>query len=300
MELGWFAIDEATEVPKEYFDMLKTRLRLRLPDGSFPRYRGLLASNPAEGWVKETFIDQQLPNHAFIQSLPYDNPHLPPGYIEDLIQDLPDELVDQFIKGIWDILKTGLYVFPYQWIRAAVQRALEPGQPKEFGIDPGGGGDETAVVYREGPVASIVHTSRFKDTMQTAGAIGMLMKEYMPETSRIDSIGIGAGIYNRLKEQKFNVLSVVGGSEPRNKKRFLNARAENHWMLRERMEENNLDLPDDPVLQSQLGSIMYEPQSDRVIKIAPKKKGKSPNRAEALIYAFCKARKAKAKAWILD
>lgn len=305
LELGWFFIDEATEVPKEYFDMLKTRLRHRLPDGTFPRFRGLLASNPGEGWIKEIFVDQELPDHKFIPALPHDNPHLPPGYIDDLIRDLPVELVEQFIKGSWDIMKTGLYVFPYQWIRAAVQRELVPGEPKQAGIDPGGGGDETVGAFREGPVVTLPHRSRHKDTMQTVGELRAFLDEYRPETTRIDTVGIGAGIYDRLKELKYNVLSVVGGAAPRNKKKFLNARAENHWTLRDRMEEGDLDLPDDPVLQSQLGGIKYEIQSDKVIKIESKKTMKarnvtSPNRAEAVIYAFCKARKGKPEVWIVD
>jgi hypothetical protein len=71
LELGCFAIDEATEVEKQYFDLLKTRLSLRLPDGSLPLYRGLLAGNPEPGWVAETFVEQDTPDHEFIPAQPF-------------------------------------------------------------------------------------------------------------------------------------------------------------------------------------------------------------------------------------
>ena len=53
--LGWFFIDEAYEVPQETFINLAGALRGLLPNGQARPFHGLLASNPAPGWLQEVF-----------------------------------------------------------------------------------------------------------------------------------------------------------------------------------------------------------------------------------------------------
>lgn len=292
LQLGWFFIDEATEIQKPFFDLLKTRLRHDLPDGSFPRFRGLLASNPEAGWVRETFIDQSLPDHRFLPALPGDNPHLPPGYIEQMTQDLPPELVEKYIKGSWDVVLGNDYIFPYSLIKAAMERELQPSTPIEAGIDVARfGGDSNVVAIRWGPVVVIAYESAFQDTMRTTGEIALVLDKEEPEVSKVDSVGVGAGVYDRLREQDYSVSEIVGGATPRNTEKFLNARAENHWGFRERLEAENVDLPDNPRILSQMAGIKYDIQSDRRIKVESKedmkKRGmKSPDLVDAIIMAF--------------
>lgn len=109
-ELGWFAIDEASEVPEENFSMLKSRLSWRLPDKSYPHFFGLLASNPEAGWLKDTFVTPQrlgkpLLNHTFVQGLPCDNPYLPEDYAEELRLHNPPSWVKCYLDGSWDALE---------------------------------------------------------------------------------------------------------------------------------------------------------------------------------------------------
>jgi hypothetical protein len=52
------------------------------------------------------------------------------------------------------------------------------------------------------------------------------------------------------------VVPYNGGEAPIDKERFVNARAEDYWMLRERFEQGEIDIdPDDDKLAAQLGSI---------------------------------------------
>jgi hypothetical protein len=54
------------------------------------------------------------------------------------------------------------------------------------------------------------------------------------------------------------VVPYNGGGAPIDKERFVNARAEDHWTLRERFEQGGIDLdPDDEKLAAQLGSINW-------------------------------------------
>ena len=110
LEIGWFAIDEASETPFDNFQMLKSRLRWRLPDHDYPPFFGLLASNPEPGWVKDLFVTpsytgEPVENHAFIQALPTDNPHLPSDYVTELRKSNPDSWVKRYLDGSWSAME---------------------------------------------------------------------------------------------------------------------------------------------------------------------------------------------------
>jgi phage terminase large subunit-like protein len=106
LNLGWFGIDEATEASEDVFNMLKTRLRKKI-EGI--RYFGLLASNPEPGWVKDKFVSNPLSNSAYFQALPSDNPHLPEGYVQELINDLPQDWQASYINGFWDAFDSKIF-----------------------------------------------------------------------------------------------------------------------------------------------------------------------------------------------
>lgn len=110
LEIGWFAVDEASETNYEVNKMLKARLRWQLADGSYPRFFGLYASNPEPGWVKDTFVTPHatgspLDEHLFVQALVKDNPYLPPGYLEDLRRDNPADWVERYVEGSWEAME---------------------------------------------------------------------------------------------------------------------------------------------------------------------------------------------------
>ena len=110
LEIGWFGIDEASETMHENFQMLKSRMRWKLPDGTHPPYIGMLASNPEPGWVKDTFVTPQhlgepVPNHTFIQSLPTDNKYLPDGYVDMLREGNSESWVQRYLEGSWDVFE---------------------------------------------------------------------------------------------------------------------------------------------------------------------------------------------------
>lgn len=120
LEIGWFTIDEASETPHQNYQMLKSRLRWTLPDGTHPPYFGLLASNPEPGWVKDTFVTPQtlgepLFGHSFIQALPSDNPYLPSDYVTNLRRDNPASWVDRYLAGNWTAMEGQIWPeFDYQ------------------------------------------------------------------------------------------------------------------------------------------------------------------------------------------
>jgi hypothetical protein len=126
MELGWFAIDEASEVPKETFLLFMSRLRRRLSNGKFPPFYGIMATNPADCWLKDDFVlGGGGKDFIFVPSLPRDNPYLPPNYEKKLREQYPEDWVNRFLEGSWDELSGGDMVIPTEWIRRAVNREIE-------------------------------------------------------------------------------------------------------------------------------------------------------------------------------
>lgn len=110
LEIGWFFIDEASETPFANYNMLKSRLRWKLPNGTHPPYFGLLASNPEPGWVKDTFVipaqmGEPLEDHAFIKALPTDNFHLPKNYVSNLRKSNPESWVVRYLDGDWSAME---------------------------------------------------------------------------------------------------------------------------------------------------------------------------------------------------
>ena len=288
MELGWYAIDEASETSEKFFLMLASRLRLKLPG---IRYFGLLASNPDPGWLKYRFIDKKQAEHIFVPALPRDNPHLPPDYVARLQSVFPEEWQKRFIEGDWGAFEGTNNVFPYAAIRDALVSEAKASPPKEIGVDVARyGDDESIIAYREGAQFSILEVIRKSDLMSLTGRIVHHIKAKNPDATKIDADGMGAGVVDRLREQKYPVIEVHAGAKAKNSERFANQKAEIYWGFRERLLAGDVVLPDDLELQAQLTSCTYRIKSSGQIEITPKdemkKQGlKSPDRAEGIIYA---------------
>ncbi len=224
MELGWFAIDEASETTEKFFFMLSSRLRLKLIG---IRYFGLLGSNPDPGWLKHRFIDQKLSDHIFIPALPKDNPDLPPDYIKRLEDIFPPEWQQRFLEGDWTAFEGTNNVFPFSAIQAAMDRELEPGKPVEIGGDIARyGGDESVSVLRQGPKVKILWRERKIDLMTVTGKFVQDIKGNKPKGIKIDADGLGGGVVDRLREQGKEVVEIHGGAKPRDPEQVKNLTTE--------------------------------------------------------------------------
>jgi len=262
-------------------------------------YKGLLTCNPSPGWVKQKFIEQQLNDHVFIQSLPKDNPHLPKDYESKLREIYPPEWVKAMLEGDWDALEGGNFLFRYADIRKAVEREAVSGE-RSMGVDIAREGDDsTVVIVRDGNKVIHLETWVKTDLMQTTGKVFNLIEKYEVDPRRVnlDAVGIGAGVYDRLKEQKINVIGVIAGGEANDKEHFINSRAEMYSDLQKRFEEERISIPDDNDLVAQLSSIRFKIASDRRLQIISKEdmkrqyRVKSPDKADALALAFYEPRK---------
>ena len=106
-------------------------------------------------------------------------------------------------------------------------------------------------------------------------------------------MGIGYNFALHLADHGFPVLRFNAGHRAMDAERFANAKAEAYWGLREWMELGQVCRLNDLETEAQLSAILYRATPAGKTEIESKedarKRGQaSPDRAEALIMAFCK------------
>jgi len=201
-----------------------------------------------------------------------------PLWISRVLGEFPDVSNDTLIR--------------LSWIEAAQRRQLVPAGPRVLGVDVARqGSDETVIVDRNGPVARIYKVTMQEDTMQTTGRVVAALLDTGAVRAKVDAVGIGAGVVDRLKEMGKPVEEMQSGQAAQDSERFLNSRAEWWWGLRSRFESGDIDIDDDEELAAQLANIKYKFTSRGQIQIESKDEMKkrglsSPDRGDALMLAF--------------
>jgi phage terminase large subunit len=158
------------------------------------------------------------------------------------------------------------------------------------------GGDESVAYVRVGAKVVAADYWRNNDTMQSAGRIANLARQWNPRAIKVDEIGVGAGVVDRLREEKFPVIGVNVGEAAIDKENYYNRRSELYAGLAQRFRDGEISLPgEDPILLAQLCALKKEftpkgqmrlESKDDMRKRLPKMG--SPDRAEALMLAFAK------------
>jgi len=145
---------------------------------------------------------------------------------------------------------------------------------KWAGVDIAREGDDSSVfICRQGDKVFYVDEWAKTDTMETVGIILQKIEKFNlePKYVNLDAVGVGAGVYDRIREQKFYVNSIIAGGEPQDKEHYINIRAEMYDNLRKRFEEGTISIPDDQDLVAQLSSIRFKFASDKKLQIISKK-----------------------------
>lgn len=205
-----------------------------------------------------------------------------PTYITKVLGDFPDD----------DATENTL--IPYSWIEKAINRKLDETKPLELSCDVARfGNDSTVIMKRMGPVARIIKKVNKRGTMEVAGEVKRAYEDLGALNVKIDTIGIGAGVYDRLKEQGVKVISCNNSEKPskENENKFFNLRSEGYWILRELFKEGLIDIEENKFLVEELASIKYIMHSSGKIIIESKDEikkrlGRSPDFADALMYLF--------------
>ena len=222
-----------------------------------------------EGWIKEREEEWGVDS---------------PPYRVRVLGEFPDEGDDT--------------LFPLSWVEKAQEAEIEPGEGCEIGVDIARyGGDESVAYARRGNVVVAMEYWRGNDTMASAGRVAAMAKRVVASRIKVDEIGVGAGVLDRLRSDGLPAFGINVGTSPRDKEKYQMLRDELFFGLRERFRAGEISIPkEDGVLLSQLTALKYgylptgklkvESKDDMRKRRGTAKGWQSPDRADALMLAF--------------
>ena len=174
--------------------------------------------------------------------------------------------------------------------------------PVELGVDVGGGLDETVIRERRGLVAGREWRIRSDRPEKIAPLIMRALRESKATKVKIDSIGVGFGVIGELRnamkrgDHTADIIGVNVSTAARDKKKFINLRAEMWWTLGRDLSASggwdlsqmeNADITCAELLQPRWdldtsGRIRIESKDE----IRKRMSGRSTDHADALLLAY--------------
>lgn len=221
------------------------------------------------------------------------------GHIDDVAAAYGEESNVYRVRVLGEFPRSGdNTVIPLEWIEEAVHREVEPvAGDVMWGLDVARfGTDRTALVKRcRNHVLEKAKVWRNKDLMQTAGLVKLEYEntpsEEQPSSILVDSIGYGAGVVDRLREEGLPARGVNVAEMSTVKEEYQRLRDELWFRARGWFEEKDCLAVDDPVLAAELSTVQYAVNSAGKIKVESKddmrRRGlRSPDLADAFCLTF--------------
>jgi hypothetical protein len=313
-------VDEACGVPRTLFDAvdaLATNEAARVlaignPDDPASHFSTIC--QPGSGWhviridglASPNMTSEAVASHPRVAALydqlglkPFDEPVpdrlrsllISPLWIEERIHrwGANSPIFTAKVRGLFPDIGEDVLITP-SMIRAAQERELQPGHHKVLGVDVARyGSDRTIIALSQWPRTRVISDHAKLATTATTGYVIAAKRAHAAHEIRVDGVGVGGGVVDQLVAEGHDVVDMQAGAGAGDPERFLNARAEWYWGLRERFEAGAVDLdPDDDELAAQLGAIRYRftPRGQVVIESKDdlRKRGMpSPDRADAIM-----------------
>jgi hypothetical protein len=300
--------DEASGIPEEIFEVGEGAL-------STPGCLVILTGNPTR--VEGTFYNAFGKDRDIWERYHFNREDLDPTKYPFLDPHYPDRMAQKYGRdsNVYRVRVIGDFptadpdtLIPLWQVEAAVGREISPlpDDPYVIGVDVARFGDDESVMTERIGWNVVSQTAwRQQDTMQVAYRTNMAAKEHgklmKKPCSRIfvDTIGVGGGVADRLRDLGNDVVDVNVSEQPACKEDFRRLRDELYWELREAFEQGRISIseeaayPDgtrDSELVNQLASIKYKFKDNKLVvesKDDRKRRGlPSPDRAESLLMTF--------------
>jgi hypothetical protein len=221
--------------------------------------------------------------------------------VEGTDKAIYDQIIDEYgpdsnqarveIYGEFPLAEEGSFITTHL-VDAAFKRAKhkEDSAPIIIGVDPArSGADSTVIVVRQGRDILAIERHHGDHTMETVGNIIDAIERYKPVMTCIDEGGLGAGILDRLLEQRYKVRGVNFAWKAKNQKAHLNKRAEMWSAMREWLK--TASITEDRRLKDDLTGAKSLFTSSGAIQLESKKDMRSrglasPDSADALCMTF--------------
>ena len=286
--------DEASGVPEQVFEAAA---------GSMSGHNAvtLLLGNPvrSSGFFYDTHT-RLADEWTTFQVSCKDSPRVSDEYIQEMATRYGEDsnvyrirVLGEFPKGDDDT------VIPMDLLEQAVHRdvAPSPHAPIVWGLDVARfGSDRSALCKRQGnAVIEPIKTWKNLDLMQLTGAVvaeyQALGPSQQPREILVDSIGLGAGVVDRLRELGLPARGINVAESPAMGGTYRNLKAELWYRAKAWLEARDCTLVRDDVLIAELATVRYSFTSNGKVQIEGKdeirKRGlPSPDKADAFVLTF--------------
>lgn len=228
-----------------------------------------------------------------------DSPRVSEAYISEMKSRYGEESNAYRIRVLGEFPRSDDdTIIPMELLESAKNRDVSgnPDAPIIWGLDVARfGSDSSVLCKRQSNVLIDMQRWRNLDLMQLTGAVvaqyeACEFKE-RPVEILVDSIGLGAGVVDRLRELKLPARGINVSESPAMGATYLNLRAELWHKLKAWLERRDCKIPNDEDLIAELATVRYTFTSNGKVKIESKddirRRGlKSPDKADALCLTF--------------
>jgi hypothetical protein len=216
------------------------------------------------------------------------------GVYEQIIAEYGEDSPQAMVEVYGEFPGADEYQFiPMRLVDEAMSRPAErdPEAPVVLGVDPARfGTDSTIIVARRGRELLEIRRFRGDDTMTVVGHVIEAIEDHRPTLVVVDEGGLGAGVLDRLTEQRYKMVRGVNfGWKAKNPVMYQNKRAELWGGMRQWLK--TASLKPDRVLKKDLTGPRTRPDSSGAIALETKEQMKkrglaSPDAADALACTF--------------
>lgn len=229
-----------------------------------------------------------------------DSPRVSTAYVAEMASRYGDESNAYRIRVLGEFPRSDDdTIIPMELLDAAQHRDVAPSKtaPSIWGLDVARfGSDSSTLCKRKGnAVTEPVRRWRNLDLMQLCGAV-VAEYEALPAGDRpleilVDSIGLGAGVVDRLRELNLPARGINVSESPAMGGTYRNLRAELWHKAKAWLEARDCKLPKDEDLIAELATVRYKFTSNGKVQVESKdeirKRGlASPDKADSFVLTF--------------
>lgn len=302
INLGWFFIEQAEEFDSEELFML---LRGRLRRQNSSRQGIIIANTNGHNWIWRMWKNDPQDDYELHEAktfdakglkLPNGEDLLPADFLGDLatMQEQSPAHYNRFVMNSWEDTDMADKVFDYSSLLNAIDLDIRDYDfnSKIIACDPAEFGNDKTVIYGlDGLKVVDEEVLSKKSTMETAGHVVRMYQKIFASEIWVDDIGIGAGVRDRLRELKYDVMGVKSSARAEDPVHYVNLKAEMYMHAARMFKEERVSIPDDQQLIEDLAAVSYSLNSKGQVCIEKKKDiklklGRSNDKGEALIYGI--------------
>jgi hypothetical protein len=302
LEITGAFIDECNQISFKAWQIVTSRIRYKLNEYNLtPKILG--TCNPAKNWTYSKFY---IPTAAgtinetrkFIQSLPTDNPNLPPSYLDSLLA-LDENSKQRLYYGNWEFDNDPARLIDFDKIQNIFTNDFVDAGDMYISADIARyGSDKMVILVWSGFRVIEIFTLDKSSITETAEAIKSLMNKHRVPLSNVvaDEDGVGGGVVDIVRCKGF-VNNSKALKEENNNVEYQNLKTQCYYKLAELIQSNKLFIDcNNADIQDTICKELEQVKRDKIdqdgkLRILPKDKvkeliGHSPDYSDALAMRF--------------